>query len=75
MAVTLAGLAVDQPVQEVEDVGLGGNAGLQRQFDGAEDRLLVVLQHQRQDLDHLPVAAGVLEQDGPATAGTLRAAR
>ena len=41
---------------------LGRRAGLERQLDGSEHRLLVVMQHQRQDLHHLPVAAGALEQ-------------
>ena len=54
------GLAVDQPVQEVQDMGLGRHAGLQRQLDGAEHGLFVVLQDQGEDLDHLPVAAGRL---------------
>ena len=43
-------------------MGLGRNAGFQRQLDGAEHRLLIVLQHQGEDLHHLPVAARVLEQ-------------
>ena len=55
-------LAVDQPVQQVQDMGLGRHAGLQRQFDGGEHGLLVVLQDQGQDLDHLAVAARRLEQ-------------
>ena len=58
----LAGLAIDQAVQEVEHMGLGRNAGLECELDGPEHRLLVVMQHQRQDLDHLPVAAWMLEQ-------------
>jgi hypothetical protein len=37
---------------------LVGTPLLQRQLHGAEHGLLIVLQHQRQDLDHLPVAAG-----------------
>jgi len=43
-------------------VGLGRNAGFERQFDGAKHRLLVVLQDEREDLDHLPVAARPLEK-------------
>ena len=39
-------------------MGLGGNARLQRQLDRTQHRLLVMLQHQRQDLGHLPVPAG-----------------
>ena len=57
-------LAVSQPVQDVEDMGLGGNPCLQSQLDRAENRLLIMLQHQCQNLDHLPVPARALEQ-GP----------
>src|SRR5690606_19540104 len=55
-------LAVDQPVQEIEDVDLGRNAALQRHLDGGQHDLLVMLQDERQDLDHLAVAAGLPEQ-------------
>ena len=41
---------------------LVGVASLQRQFDGGEHGLLVVLEDQRQDLDHLSVAARRLQQ-------------
>ncbi len=41
---------------------LVGNAGLQRQFDGAQHGLFVMLQDQGKDLHHLPVAARPLEQ-------------
>ena len=40
---------------------LVGVASLQRQFDGGEHGLLVVLEDQRQDLDHLSVAARRLQ--------------
>jgi len=43
-------LAVDQPVQKIEDMSLGGDTCVQRQLDCAEDRLLIVLKDQRQDL-------------------------
>jgi hypothetical protein len=39
-------------------MGLGRHARLQRQFDGAEHGLFVVLQHQGEDLDHLPSPPG-----------------
>ena len=58
----LCALAVDQTVQEVEDVGLGRDARVECDLNGTQHRLLVVMQHQRQDLHHLPVAARVLEQ-------------
>ena len=54
-------LPVDQAVQQVQDMGLGRGAGLQSQFDGGEHGLLVVLENQGEDLDHLAVAARRLE--------------
>src|SRR5271156_5921627 len=54
-------LAVDQSVQHVQDMGLGWRAGLQCEFDGGEHGLLVVLEDESQNLDHLAVAAGRLE--------------
>ena len=55
-------LAVDQAVEKVEDVGLGGDARLKRQLDRAKHRLLIMLQHQRQDLGHLPITAGAPQE-------------
>src|ERR1700729_4285035 len=54
-------LAVNQPVQQVQDVRLGRRAGLQSQFDGSEHGLLVMLEDESQNLDHLAVAARRLE--------------
>src|SRR3984885_4959616 len=54
-------LAVNQPGQQVQGVGLGRRASLQRQFDGSEHGLLVMLENQGEDLDHLAVAAWRLE--------------
>src|SRR3984957_19460639 len=54
-------LPVDQAVQQVQDMGLGRDAGLQRQFDGGKHGLFVMLEDQGQDLDHLAVAARRLE--------------
>ena len=59
----LGAFAIDQTVQEVEDMGLGRNAGIECDLDGTQDRLLVVVQDKRQDLHHLPVATWVLEQE------------
>ena len=56
--------AVDQAVQEVEDVGLGGDAVLEGEFHGAEHRPLVVLQHEGEDVHHLPIAPWSLQQLG-----------
>ena len=53
--------AVDQPVQDVQDVRLGWRASLQRQFDGCQHRLLIMLKNQSQDLDHLAVTTPRLE--------------
>jgi hypothetical protein len=55
-------LAVDQAVQDVEYVGLGCNAGFQRQFDCTQHGLLVMLQHERQDLSHLSVSARAAQE-------------
>src|SRR5471030_1371489 len=55
------GLSVDQPVKQVQDMRLGRRTSLQRQFDGREHGLLVMLEDQSQNLDHLAVAARRLE--------------
>ena len=49
-------------MQDVEDVDLGGDPAIERQFDRAEHGLLVVLQDECQNLYHLPIAARMLEQ-------------
>src|ERR1700759_5187230 len=54
-------LSVDQAVQQVQNMRLRWRAGLQRPFDGGEHGLLVVLENQGEDLDHLAVAAWRLE--------------
>src|ERR1700734_4486873 len=54
-------LAVDQSVQQVQDMGLGRRASLQRPFDGSAHGLLVMLEDESQNLDHLAVAARRLE--------------
>jgi hypothetical protein len=48
-------------VQQVGDVRLGRHACLQSQFDGGEHGLLVTLEDESQNLDHLSVAARRLE--------------
>ena len=50
-------LAVDQAVQQVQHVSLRRDAGLQRRFDDSEHGLLVMLEDESQNLDHLAVAA------------------
>jgi hypothetical protein len=48
------GFAVRQPVQHIDDMGFGGDTRLKGQFHGTQYRLLVMLEHEGQDLDHLP---------------------
>jgi len=55
-------LAINQPVQEIEDMDLDWHPGLQCHLHGRQHDLLVMLQDERQDLDHLAVAAGLPEQ-------------
>ena len=54
-------LSVDQAVQQVQNMRLRWRAGLQRQFDGGEHVLFVMLENQGKNLDHLAVAARRLE--------------
>src|ERR1700734_2362874 len=54
-------LSVDQAVQQVQNMRLRWRASLQRQFDGGEHGLLVMLKNESQNLDHLAVAARRLE--------------
>jgi hypothetical protein len=46
-------LAVDQAMQQVQNMRLGRDASLQRQFLRRRAGLFVVLANQSQDLDHL----------------------
>ena len=41
---------------------LGRHAAVERQFDRAENGLLVMVQNERQDLHHLPITPGMFEQ-------------
>ncbi len=50
------GFAVDEAMQKVQHLGFRGNAALQRHVHGREHSLLVVLENERQDIDHLAVA-------------------
>ncbi len=43
-------------------MSLGGNAGFQCQFDRSQHFLLVVLQHERQDLGHFSVSARAAQE-------------
>ena len=48
--------------RQVEHVRLGRRPVAERQFDGTQHRFFIVVQDERQDLHHLPVAAGLLEK-------------
>lgn len=58
---TTDNLAIDQPVQEVQHVGLGRHALGQCQFHGGKHSLLIVLQDECEDINRLVVAAGLAE--------------
>ena len=51
-------LAVDKAVQQVQHMGLGRHALGQCKLHGGEHGLLIVVQHQGEDVHHLPIAAG-----------------
>ena len=53
-------------------MGLGGDPALQGQFHRAQHGLLVVLQHQGEDVHHLPVAPWTSQQFGLEPAERLR---
>ena len=55
-------LAVDQPVQEVQHMGLGRHALGQGQFHRRQHGLFIVLENQGEDVDHLAVPAGLAQQ-------------
>ena len=56
------GSVIHQAMQKIQHMGFGRHTGLKRHFDGGQDIMLVMLQHQRQDLSHFPVSAALLEQ-------------
>lgn len=51
------GLAVDQPVEEVQHMRLCRHARFQGHLHGGKDRLLVVMQDEGKDVDHLAITA------------------
>ena len=57
-------LAIDQAVQDVEDMGFCWGTRLQRQFDRAQYGLLVMVQNEGEDLHHLPITARLFEEMG-----------
>ena len=54
-------LSIDQPVQEVQHMGLGCHALGQGQFHCGQHGLFVVLENQGVDVDHLPITAGLAQ--------------
>lgn len=57
-------LAIDQAVQNVENMDFSCNAILKRQFDSAQYGQFVMVQNKGEDLDHLFVTAKPLKQLG-----------
>jgi hypothetical protein len=51
------GLAVDQPVQKVQHVGLGRHACREGHFHGHQHSLLVVLKDKSEEIDHVAITA------------------
>ena len=51
-------LAVDQAVKQVQDMRLGWHTLGQRQLHSRENGLFVVVQHEGEDINHFPIAAG-----------------
>ena len=56
-------LSVDQAVQKVQYVGFGCDALSQGHFHGDQHGLFVVMQNQRQDIDHLPVTTRLAKHE------------
>ena len=48
-------------MQQIEDVGLGRDAGLEGHVDSAQHDLFIMLEDQGQDLDHLAITAGLAQ--------------
>lgn len=56
------GFTINQPVQQVQNNSLGRDARLQRHRHGIQNRFLVVLQRQCEELYHFPVTARPAKQ-------------
>ena len=63
-------LAVDQSVQKVQHMGLGRDTLGQGYFHGNQHGLFIVLEHQGEDLHHLPIATSPAASAAPALART-----
>ena len=53
--------AIDQPVQQVQHMGLGWHTLGQGQFHGGKHGLFIVVQHEGEDIDHFAVTAGLAQ--------------
>ncbi len=53
---------VKEPVQQVEDMGLGRHPGIERHGNRCEHSLFVMMQDQSQNLDHLAVTASMAHE-------------
>ncbi len=62
----------EQAAKRLSTCGLDGTPASSASSTAVEHGLLIVLQHQRQDLDHLAIATGALEQDGLQALEALR---
>jgi hypothetical protein len=51
------GLAVNQPVQKVQHMGLGRNTCREGHFHGNQHGLFVVLEDKSEDIDHVTITA------------------
>ena len=56
-------LSVDQTMKKIQHMGLGRDALGNGHFHGDQHRLFILMQNQRQDLDHLPVTAGLAQHE------------
>jgi len=56
--------AIDQSVQNTQDVCLAGSFVLQWQLNCCEHRLLIMVNRPCKDLHHLPIPASLLDQHG-----------
>ena len=62
-------LAVDQPMQQVQDVRLGRHASFRAPARRRTHGLFVMLEDKGKDFGHLTVTARSLEAAGPCTSG------
>jgi len=56
-------LSVDQPVQKIQDMVFCGDTLGQGHFYGDQHSLFIVMQNQRQDIDHFPITARLAQHE------------